>query len=244
MTLGQLYLETGNDKVEEAIARIKQYEPPEGYYLGFSGGKDSVVIYDLAQKSGVKFEAHYNVSPIDPPEIRDFIKAHYPDIIWDRFAKGFWHIFLTEGPPMRKARWCCGLIKEAGGIGRIKILGMRAKESSSRRNYQVYQPQRNYQDTFWFLPIFDWTENEVWEYINTRGLKTCCLYQEGYKRLGCILCPFESADTTKRNIDRFPRIARVWRRAFDRYYQVRIERGTPLPWDSAQEFWEWWIGRK
>ena len=54
------------DKTEVAIQRLKQYEPPEGYYLGFSGGKDSIVIYNLAVKSGVKFDAHYNISPIDP----------------------------------------------------------------------------------------------------------------------------------------------------------------------------------
>ena len=31
---------------EQAIARFREHEPPEGYYLAFSGGKDSIVIYD------------------------------------------------------------------------------------------------------------------------------------------------------------------------------------------------------
>lgn len=34
----------GKDKVQVAIDRLKAFEPPEGYYLAFSGGKDSVVI--------------------------------------------------------------------------------------------------------------------------------------------------------------------------------------------------------
>ena len=34
-----------------AIQRLKQHEPPDGYYLGFSGGKDSIVIYDIAVKA-------------------------------------------------------------------------------------------------------------------------------------------------------------------------------------------------
>jgi phosphoadenosine phosphosulfate reductase len=42
------------DKVKVSIARLIEFEPPEGYYLAFSGGKDSVVIYDLAVKAGVK----------------------------------------------------------------------------------------------------------------------------------------------------------------------------------------------
>jgi PP-loop superfamily ATP-utilizing enzyme len=68
MALGQLRLDTKENKIEYAIKLLKDYEPKEGYYLGFSGGKDSVVVYDIAVKSGVKFDAHYCVSPIDPPE--------------------------------------------------------------------------------------------------------------------------------------------------------------------------------
>lgn len=30
-------------KVEKSIERLKAFEPKEGYYLAFSGGKDSVV---------------------------------------------------------------------------------------------------------------------------------------------------------------------------------------------------------
>lgn len=31
------------EKVKASIERIKAFEPEEGYYLAFSGGKDSVV---------------------------------------------------------------------------------------------------------------------------------------------------------------------------------------------------------
>ena len=42
----------GNDKVETAIKRFQTFEPPEGYYLAFSGGKDSCVIKALADMRG------------------------------------------------------------------------------------------------------------------------------------------------------------------------------------------------
>lgn len=41
---------SGKTKVETAIERIKTFEPPEGYFLAFSGGKDSVVIKALADR--------------------------------------------------------------------------------------------------------------------------------------------------------------------------------------------------
>ena len=39
------------NKTEVAIQRLKQHEPPDGYYLRFSGGKDSIVIYDIDVKA-------------------------------------------------------------------------------------------------------------------------------------------------------------------------------------------------
>ena len=53
--LGQLNM-YGMDRVETAIERLRAYEPPEGYWLAFSGGKDSVVIKALADMAGVKYE--------------------------------------------------------------------------------------------------------------------------------------------------------------------------------------------
>ena len=37
------------DKVELAIRRLKLHEPAEGYYVAFSGGKDSCVVLDLVK---------------------------------------------------------------------------------------------------------------------------------------------------------------------------------------------------
>lgn len=46
------------DKVQIAIDRLRSFEPEEGYFLAFSGGKDSQCVYHLAKMAGVKFDAH------------------------------------------------------------------------------------------------------------------------------------------------------------------------------------------
>ena len=68
------------DKVETAIQRLRAFEPPEGYYLAFSGGKDSQCIYHLCKEAGVRFDAHYSLTTVDPPEAVYFIREHYPDL--------------------------------------------------------------------------------------------------------------------------------------------------------------------
>ncbi len=64
----------GLSKIEVAIERLRMFEPEAGYYLAFSGGKDSVVIKALADMDKVKYDAHYNVTSVDPPELVRFIE--------------------------------------------------------------------------------------------------------------------------------------------------------------------------
>lgn len=66
------------EKVDRAIRLFQTFEEmalrmsQKGYYLAFSGGKDSVVIYRLAQMAGIRFEAHYHLTTVDPPELVQF----------------------------------------------------------------------------------------------------------------------------------------------------------------------------
>lgn len=131
------------DKVQKAIDRLKAFEPKDGsgYYLAFSGGKDSQCVYHLAKMAGVKFEAHYSVTSVDPPEHMRFIKEHYPDVIWD-YPIGYdgkrtsmWKLLETNDiPPHRKYRYCCDVLKESFGEGRITVTGVRWAESARRRD--------------------------------------------------------------------------------------------------------------
>lgn len=42
-----------HDKVADSIRRLQAFEPKEGYYLAYSGGKDSTVIKELVIRGGV-----------------------------------------------------------------------------------------------------------------------------------------------------------------------------------------------
>lgn len=129
------------DKVQTAIDRLRAFEPKEGYFLAFSGGKDSQCIYHLAKMAGVKFDAHYHVTSVDPPELVQFIKAQYldvhRDIPHDKDGKPvtMWSLIAQHTiPPMRQFRYCCGELKEVSGKGKIVVTGVRWAESARRKN--------------------------------------------------------------------------------------------------------------
>ena len=123
--LGQLSFDKNGvirDKVEAAIARLQTFEPKEGYYVAFSGGKDSQCVYHLCKIAGVKFDAHYAITSVDPPELIYFIREHYPDVEFtrqhDKDGKPItmWSLIAQHTiPPTRKSRYCCAALKEPGG---------------------------------------------------------------------------------------------------------------------------------
>ncbi len=102
-----------DDMVDTAIARIREFCPPEGYYVAFSGGKDSIVVKDLVLRAGVKHELHFNLTTVDPPELFRYIRTHHPDVIWHRPEKTMWQLIVERRmPPTRKVRYCCEELKE------------------------------------------------------------------------------------------------------------------------------------
>ena len=128
------------DKVQIAIDRLRAFEPPEGYFVAFSGGKDSQCIYHLCEMAGVKFDAHYSVTSVDPPELVRFIKQHYPDVSidipHDKDGKPItmWNLIPKKcTPPTRIVRYCCEKLKESGGEGRLTVTGVRWAESANRK---------------------------------------------------------------------------------------------------------------
>lgn len=259
----------GKDKVDIAIERIKTMQPEEGYYLCFSGGKDSVVIKALADMSDVKYDAHYNITGIDPPELVYFIKREHPDVKIDfPYDKDgnritMWNLIPRKlMPPTRRVRYCCQELKESGGYGRFVVTGVRWAESAKRKNNRHLMEEQgkhgervmstdNVEDAPMFKfchqqhkrvlnPIIDWTDAEVWEFIHEYKVPYCKLYDEGYKRLGCIGCPMSS--NQKEELEKYPKFKDLYLRAFQDMLQEREKRGKETKWKTPEEVMNWWIG--
>ena len=109
------------------------YDAEQGYYLAFSGGKDSQALYHIAQLAGVKFQGHMNLTSVDPPEVIRFVKLNYPEVELIKPKKSIFQIAIERQIlPTMRVRWCCEEYKEMAGAGKVTLIGIRKAESARR----------------------------------------------------------------------------------------------------------------
>jgi phosphoadenosine phosphosulfate reductase len=244
---------TLEEKIEMSVALLREMEPAEGYWLAFSGGKDSCVIKELAKMAGVKFEAWFSNTTLEAPELIRFMREHHPDVQWRRQQKIAMLSMVANAPktpPTRMARWCCEKYKEGGGEGRRKIIGTRAAESANRAaNWRPFvKIEVGGMRGEYLCPIVYWTDDDVWAFLKGRGVPYCALYDEGVKRIGCVGCPLAGSEGQDREFARWPAYEKAWKKAVIANWENRrgvLNHRTGLPvmqarFKTGEDFWRWW----
>ena len=252
-------------KIDDSIALIRKAErlalllqPDTGFYVAFSGGKDSQTVLELVKMAGVKYRAFYNVTTNDPADNIRFIKYHYPEVIFDSPNKSYFQLIAKKGLPTRIRRWCCAIFKEPKGAGHAVLTGVRKQESQKRAkynnvkkygerttNYDIDEMEKNEfrcvngKDKFLINPILEWTESEVWEFLRFRGLPVNPCYTYSH-RVGCIFCPFASKKTILLYAKKHPKQTLAFIHAIESYMK-NSNMKYPL---SAEELFDWWISKK
>ena len=137
------------DLLKKAERLALAYGGGNGYYLAFSGGKDSQALYHIAELAGVKFDAHMNFTSVDPPEVIRFVRKFYPEVDFIKPKKSIYQLAVEKQIlPTMRVRWCCAEYKENTGAGRVTLIGIRHQESSRRaKRNEVEISNRKYSGT-------------------------------------------------------------------------------------------------
>ncbi len=89
-------------------------------------------------------------------------------------------------------------------------------------------------------PILHWTDEDIWAYIREKKLNVNPLYNKGYKRVGCILCPNSTKEEKIKMIKDFPKYKDNYIKAFDRMIAKRKREGKPCNWENGEQCFYWW----
>lgn len=217
--------------------------------LAFSGGKDSVVIYDLAKRVlGNDIKCIHAVTTRDPAGTLSFIRENYPDVVLDMPSTNFGELVRKKGFPSRMRRFCCEVLKERVGIGKRVFEGMRQSESVKRSAYEpeMCDERSSMKGTKHLLPILSWTDEDVWDYIRQRGLPYMKYYDSPYcfKRHGCVACPLANPKTRIKEYRTFPKWAIADMRNIAAFMNARPDSVVAKTFDNEWEAFYFWIWGK
>jgi len=205
-------------------------------YVSFSGGKDSLVVLDLARSSLKQRElkAFFLNTGIEFPETVEFVRSFCEEIKipLEEVSSGsaFWEQVEKLGPPAKDFRWCCKVCKLASAgeletgkeicslpdtgtgntVAYLTIDGKRKHESFSRARIAASETNPFVPSQLNIFPIRDWKALEVWLYIYWRGLSYNPLYDLGFERVGCWLCPSALAAEYVRVKELHPEMHEKW----------------------------------
>lgn len=206
-----------NRKIDFAIRLLQSIPTDEGpVEVSYSGGKDSDVILELTKMAGIPYRAIYKQTSIDPPGTTAHCKENGVEVL--RPKRTMLQIIESKGWPTRRARFCCSELKEYAVLPRA-IQGIRRGESTARaKRYKEPEICRVFphkEKVRVYLPILEWTNEDVAEFIARRGIRCHPLYYDEKgtfhpeRRLGCIGCPMKS-DNGKADFLKYPKMLRSW----------------------------------
>ena len=211
-------------KVDFAIKLLRSIPQDGDIELSFSSGKDSDVILELTKMAGIPYRAIYKNTTIDPPGTIAHAKEMGAEVI--RPKKSFFQLLSEGGFPSRFSRFCCSVLKEYKVCDRA-ILGIRRSESKKRaerykepERCRVYSKKEKVKQ---YLPILEWTDQDVEEFIKERNIKCHPLYYrrgqfDVTQRLGCMGCPLASRKKRIQFFKENPKWLKAWIRAGQKYF--------------------------
>ncbi len=170
--------------------------------VSFSGGKDSLATLLITMEAGYTLPMMFLNTGIEFDETLEHVyetaSKYSLELLEEKAGDAFWKGIKLFGPPARDYRWCCKtcklgvatrLIKKHFPEGVLSFIGQRRYESANRASHgeRWFNPWVSNQIAA--SPIHNWTAMHIWLYLFMKKAKWNKLYEQGFYRIGCWLCP-------------------------------------------------------
>lgn len=221
-------------KIDAAIKLLQSIPTDDGpIEVCYSGGKDSDIILELAKMAGINYRAIYKNTTIDPRGTMQHVREMGVEVVQPK--ENFLSLVRRKGMPSRFARFCCEILKEYSILPRA-VVGIRKCESRKRmelykepESCRVYSGGKKVRQ---YLPILDWTNDDVKEFIEQRKIKCAPVYYDKdgnfdvNRRLGCIGCPLASRKIRREAYLENPKMLLAQVKALQDYYDKKVAAGV------------------
>ncbi|MEA2053665.1 MAG: phosphoadenosine phosphosulfate reductase family protein [Candidatus Thermoplasmatota archaeon] len=245
-----------SNKINEAVnfihKVIKANELPIA--VSFSGGKDSLATLFLLLDAGYNPPIFFINTGLEFEETIEHVhrvaKQLDLELLEENAGDIFWKAIDFFGPSARDFRWCCKtcklgpttrLIKKNFPDGVLSFIGQRRYESEQRSKKGSMWKNPWVSGQLGASPIQNWTALHVWLYLFEKykeyGIKWNVLYEQGFSRIGCWLCP--ASDMAEFEFKRH----KDWNKLIDKLEKYARDHGLSEEW-IKNGLWRWLVPPK
>lgn len=135
-----------------------------------------------------------------------------------RAKSGIAMVHTESAPPHTSPRYTGG--EQAAAAAGL----LTTDDASSRRLFEQCQMR----GVRVLNPIIDWSDDDVWDYLHSRGIEGNPLYKEGWTRIGCVGCPLAGRRAREIAFARYPKLYKAWHDAIAYVIERRRQMGNPM----------------
>ncbi len=133
--------------------------------------------YDVMQASATRYDIRYEAYAPEANDLAELISIDGPNLFYKSIEKRKSCCEVRKLRPLRKVlgtvdAWICGLRRDqAVTRDAIELVSWDAE-------FNIYK----------ICPLFDWSEEQVWDYIKAHDVPYNALHDRGFRSIGCAPC--------------------------------------------------------
>ena len=174
---GKTAFGTGLGAEDQALTKMIADIDPDTFIFTLDTGRLFTETYNLISKTMETFPVKINVFFPDAEKVEKMVNEFGINLFYDSVEKRELCCHIRKIEPSKRAfsgidAWICGI---------------RRNQSVSRYATQAVE-RDNHNNLIKVNPIFKWTEEQVWEYINKYSIPYNQLHNNGYTSISCQPC--------------------------------------------------------
>ena len=133
--------------------------------------------YEVLHLTRAKYGINYEIYAPDTAELEKLLREKGPNSFYESVENRKLCCAIRKTHPLKRALSTC----------KAWITGLRQEQSANRAEVSPIE----WDDAHQILklnPLANWTNEDVWDYINTRDVPSNYLHKKGYPSIGCAPC--------------------------------------------------------
>ncbi len=162
---------------DQVLTKIATSVYPKTEIFTLDTGRLFPETYDLIDRTSKKYKAPIKVYFPDPKEIEEMVSSKGINLFFDSIENRKLCCSLRKLKPLSRA---------LQGLD-AWITGLRKEQSITRNHLQVIEWD-DVNNLLKINPLINWTEKDVWDYIDQNNIPYSPLHKKGFASIGCQPC--------------------------------------------------------